>query len=471
MEKLRRSGFGKHGDIDMTSGNIVGILLRFSFPLLLGNLFQQLYNMVDTWVIGQTGETSAYAAVGSVGPIINILIGLFSGFSTGACVVISQHYGAKNQDKVTKSVHTAMAFTFFLGIVFTVIGVALSPWMLQLMLQREGESAVYPFARDYLVIYFSGVLGIMIYNMGSGVLRAVGDSSRPFYFLVVSAVVNTGLDLLFVFKFHMGVRGVAWATVIAQGLSAVLTVVTLFLTRSAVRMSPRALKIDPHILGRILTVGLPAALQMALTAFSNVFVQSYIAGVNGDQSSALGGWTTYSKIDQFIFLPLQSLAMAIMTFVGQNLGIGDVRRARRGTRCTFLMALIITASLIGTVELLAPQLSAVFNSDPAVVENATTLLRILSPFYLFCCVNQIFSASMRGTGDSKGPMILMLVAFVAMRQVYLFFMSRYISNDLIPIGMSYPFGWACCATLTLLYYFFVHKRHLNARLAAIKQDV
>ena len=453
VERIKeRFNKGKH-DVDMTEGSIVKCLFRFALPLLLGNLFQQLYNMVDTWVIGQTGENGAYAAVGSVGPIINILIGFFSGLASGAGVVISQYFGAKKEKEVHDAVHTAVHMTLVLAIIFTILGVLLAPVMLDLMLQSDGtESEVYPYAKTYLTIYFAGVSGLMIYNMGSGILRAVGDSTRPFIFLLVSAVTNTALDLLFVFVFKMGVAGVALATIIAQFLSAALTVITLLKTDSCVRVKISDIHPDRDMLSRTIKVGIPAALQMAITAFSNVFVQGYIAGVDGNQTFNLGGWTSYTKLDQFIFLPVQSLALSATTFVAQNLGVGDVKRAKKGTTTAYIMATSITAAVIAIVMIFARPLATIFNADENVVSVAVKLLTFITPFYLFCPVNQVFSAALRGAGDSKAPMFIMLGSFVAFRQIYLFVMSNYISNALIPVAMSYPAGWFVCCSCTLIYY-------------------
>lgn len=442
-------------DLDMTEGSIPGRLIKFALPLLAGNLFQQLYNMVDTWVIGQSGDNAAYAAVGSVGPIINILIGFFLGLSSGAGVVISQFYGAGNREKVKQTVHTAMLLTLILSAVFTVVGVCMTPSMLHIMLDgNRSDPGVFSAAQTYLFIYFAGVTGLLIYNIGAGILRAVGDSARPFYFLMVSAVTNTVLDLLFVFKLGMGVVGVALATVIAQLLSAILTMVVLLRTEGDVRVEWKKLKIHRDCLRKILKVGIPAAVQMAITAFSNVFVQSYIAGVNGVQTYNLGGWTTYTKVDQFIFLPLQSLALSVTTFVGQNLGKGDVKRAKKGTYVAYGMATGVTILMIAAVVSFAAPIASVFNPDEHVVATATILLHDLTPFYLLCCVNQIFSGSLRGAGDSTAPMILMLASFVGFRQIYLFIVSNYISNDLLPIAFSYPCGWALCCIGTLLYFKF-----------------
>ena len=243
-------------------GSITRHLIQFALPLLAGNVFQQLYNMVDTWVVGNFVSNEAFSAVGTVGPIINMLIGFFMGLSSGAGVVISQYYGAHRPEKVRDTVHTAMVLTLVLCAVFTALGLALIPAMLDLM---NTPAEVLPESTAYLSIYFSGITGLLIYNMGSGILRAVGDSRRPFYFLVVSAVLNTGLDLLFVIRFHMGVAGVAWATIIAQAVSAVLVLAVMMRTDSCVRVELRRLRVHWDMLKKIVRVGIPAALQMAVT--------------------------------------------------------------------------------------------------------------------------------------------------------------------------------------------------------------
>lgn len=439
---------------DMTEGSISGNLIRFAVPLLAGNLFQQLYNMVDTWVIGQSGDNAAYAAVGSIGPITNILVGFFSGLSTGAGVVISQYFGAKKEDMVRKSVHTASALTLVLALLFTILGTFFAPKMAAVMLDTSNsDPEVLKCASDYLTIYFAGVSGLMIYNMGAGYLRAIGDSDRPFFFLMVTTLVNIGLDFLFVFRMGWGTKGVAIATIIAQAVSAVLILITLFRTDTCVRLFLREIRFHKDLLKQILVVGLPFAVQTAIVSFSNVFVQSYIAGANGEQAIMLSSWTSYSKIDQFIFLPLTSLSLATSTFVGQNLGKGDVKRAKRGTLVAFELAFSVTVAVIAVVELFAPQLAAFFNKDESVVANATVLLRYITPFYLCSCANQILLGSLRGAGDSTAAMIICLSAFVGFRQIYLFVMTHYISNELLPIGMGYPAGWFVSALLVAIYFF------------------
>lgn len=438
-------------DVDMTQGNIVRHIISFAFPLLLGNIFQQLYNTVDTWVVGNYASNEAYSAVGTVGPIVNMLIGFFMGLSSGAGVVISQYYGAHREEDVQKAVHTSIVMTLGLGVIFTVVGLVMTPFMLDLMKMPKN---VRPEAITYLSIYFSGILGLMLYNIGAGILRAVGDSQRPFYFLVVCAVLNTVLDLLFVLKLNMGVAGVALATVIAQCTSAVLVILTLLRTNTCVKLRFSRLRIHWNSLKKIFSVGIPAAVQMAITSFSNVFVQSYVNYFGPD---CMSGWTTYSKVDQLLFLPMQSIALASTTFVGQNLGSNQPERARQGVRRALMLGIGATAILSIPVITFAPSIVAFFNRKPEVVSYGAMLLRWMSPFYVLCCINQIYAGALRGAGNSRAPMIIMLSTFVVFRQVYLFAMSR-ICNEIIPIAMAYPAGWLLCSLSTTLYY---HKVQLS----------
>ena len=432
-------------DVDMTQGNITRHIISFALPLLVGNVFQQMYNMVDTWVVGNYVSNEAFSAVGSVGPIVNMLIGFFMGLSSGAGVVISQYYGARRHQEVRQTVHTALVMTLLLGVVFTGIGLAMIPYMLQLM---NTPANVLPESTAYLTIYFSGILGLMLYNIGAGILRAVGDSQRPFYFLVVCAVINTVLDLVFVLVFRMGVRGVALATIIAQGVSAILILITLMRTDECIKLQLGSLKIHWPMLKKIIIAGIPAGIQMAITSFSNVFVQSYINYFGAD---CMSGWTAYSKIDQLLFLPMQSIALASTTFVGQNLGRNLPDRARAGIKRSLGIAMVATLILMVPVMIFAGPLVAFFNAKPQVVEYGTMLLRLMTPFYVLCCVNQVLGGALRGAGNSKASMVITLLSFVAFRQVYLFTASR-ICNEIIPIAMGYPAGWLLCSTLMFLYY-------------------
>lgn len=402
-------------DVDMTKGSITKHLINFALPLMVGNLFQQLYNMVDTWVVGNYVSNEAFSAVGTVTPIINTLIGFFLGLSSGAGVVISQYYGAGREDKVRQAVHTSLVLTLLMGAVFTAAGIAMTPLMLRLM---KTPAEVAPEQTTYLTIYFAGVMGLLLYNMGSGILRAVGDSRRPFYFLLVSAA---------------------------------LTIWVLMRAAGCIRVELRALRMTWSVLRQIVSVGIPAALQMAITAFSNVFVQGYINYFGPD---CMSGWTAYTKVDQLVILPVQSIAMAGTTFVGQNLGVGDTARAKKGVRTALYLSFAVTAVLLVPVLLLAPDLTAFFNSKAEVVSYGALLLRLLSPFYFFFCINQIYSAALRGAGNSQVPMWIMLGSFVVFRQIYLYIVANYVSNEIIPIAMSYPAGWFVCSVATLIYYRF-----------------
>lgn len=442
-------GVTKRKDCDMTEGVIWKQIFLFALPLMAGNLFQQLYNTVDSIIVGNFVGKEALAAVGSVGPIMNSLIGFFMGLSTGAGVVISQYYGAKREDRVQRAVHSMLCMTLFLCVVVTIAGILLCPTMLHLMQTPED---VYVQADEYLMIYFAGVSGLMIYNMGSGILRAVGDSKRPLYFLIFSACTNTVLDIVFVSGFKMGIAGAAWATVIAQCLSAVLVLVTLTRASGAYRIVWKKLAMDWAILKQIIRIGFPAALQMMITSISNIFVQSYI---NVFGSSVMAGWSAYSKIDMFMMMPMQSVSMAATTFVGQNLGAGKVKRARMGTRTALFLAMGTTVVIMIPLLTFAPLMVQMFNGDTAVISYGALFIRMLSPFYVLCCVNQVYASSLRGAGDSKAPMVIMLLSFVVFRQVYLFAASR-IFGTIIPVAFGYPAGWLLCSLLIYLYYRFGH---------------
>lgn len=433
-------------DVDMTEGGIVKHLVFFAFPLLVGNLFQMMYNMVDTWVVGRYVSDAAFSAVGTLGSVTNLMIGFFMGLTSGAGVVISRFFGAKQFDRVKDTVNTAVIMTGVLCIAFTVLGLALIPVFLMILDMPEDVRRE---AVTYLSIWFSGLSGLMIYNMASAIMRAVGDSRRPFNYLVVAAVTNTVLDLVFVIAFDWGVAGVAIATIVAQGFSALLSVISLCRTDSCVKISFKDMHFDREILKEIVYIGFPAAIQMAITSFSNIFVQSYI---NYFGRECMGGWTAYTKIDQLILLPMQSLALASTTFVGQNIGINQVKRAEKGANTALIMSLISTAVLIVPVMIFSDLCVSFFNTNPEIIEYGTLFLRWLTPFYLFWCVNQIYAGALRGVGNSKAPMIIMLCSFVVFRQAYLFIVSNFIANEILPIAMGFPAGWALSAIITFTYY-------------------
>lgn len=432
--------------MDMTTGSIWKLLLSFSVPLLIGNLFQQLYNTVDSLVVGNFVGTEALAAVGSTTCIINTMVMFFTGTSIGATVVISRHYGAHDDRKLHLAVETTMMVTFIASILFTGIGVLFTPFMLRFMSTPED---VLPSASEYLRIYFSGISGLLIYNMGSAVLRAVGDTRRPLLFLCFSSILNTVLDLIFVLVFDLGIAGVAYATILSQFISAALVLVVLTLDGGSYHLVWQDLRIDRPTFRQILSIGLPAGFQQSLTSFSNVYVQSY---VNYFGSACMAGWSCYTKIDQFIFLPLQSMNQAATTFVSQNIGAQDIKRAKCGSMTAFYMSTAITIAISAILWFTAGQFVSLFNQDPSVISYGVLFIHTNSTLTFTCCATQIFSGSLRGAGDSKTPMLVMLFSYVLFRQIYLYVITQFINTPAV-VGFGYPLGWIVCSLLTSYFYF------------------
>ena len=432
-------------DTDMTEGSIWPHLIRFSIPMAIGLLFQQLYNTVDTLVVGQFVGQQAQAAVGSTGPIINTVVGFCAGLATGASVLISQRYGAHDNDGLGKAVHTTIALTILMSVIATLVGQVIITPMLRFMQTPEDVMAD---SSQYLAIYFAGVAGILFYNIGGGILRAVGDSRRPLYFLIVSALLNTVLDLLFVLVFGMGVAGVAYATVIAQVISAALNIVVLVREPGGYGLRWRQIRIDRDALRIILRLGLPSSIQSAITSFSNVFVQSYI---NFFGSACMAGYGIYGKIDALALIPVQSISMSSTTFVGQNWGAGQRQRAREGVRAAVIMSLISTVVLGALVFLLARPLMGFFSPEADVIDYGVRFIHIVTPFYLMICFNQIYAGVLRGIGDATMPTVIMLISFVVFRQIYLA-VTKALGAGFIAVALAYPVGWILCSTLLIIRY-------------------
>ena len=431
-------------DLDMTEGNIWMHMIRFSVPMAIGLLFQQLYNTVDTLVVGQFVGQQAQAAVGSTGPIINTIVGFCAGLATGA-VVISQRYGAHDNEGLSKAVHTTVAVTFIVSLIATFIGQLIITPMLRFM---QTPDDVMPESACYLSIYFAGISGVLFYNLGSGILRAVGDSRRPLVFLILSALLNTALDLLFVLVFGMGVDGVAYATVLSQVLSAVLILVTLTMEKGNYGIRWKQLRIDRQSLSMILKLGLPSSIQAAITSFSNVFVQSYI---NYFGSACMAGYGVYGKIDAFALIPVQSISMSSTTFVGQNWGAKQPKRAREGVRIATVMSIISTVVLGFLVFVLARPLMHFFSPEEEVIEYGIRFIHIVTPFYIAICFNQIYAGALRGVGDATMPTVIMLASFVVFRQIYLA-VTKALGAGFLAVALAYPVGWILCSTLLLIRY-------------------
>lgn len=429
----------------MTEGVIWRQLMNFSIPTAIGLLFQQLYNTVDTVVVGKFVGKEALAAVGSTGSIVNMLVGLCAGISVGAGVVISHHYGAKEYERLRHAMHTTVIITAILSVIATILGIVLTKPLLGLMNTPEDVMGE---AHTYLTIYFAGITGLLIYNMGSGVLRAVGDSRRPLYFLCVSAALNVVLDLLFVIAFGLGVAGVAYATIISQFVSAGLVLISLSRGDKPYTIHWHKMRIAPDELKEIIRIGMPSGLQQAITSFSNVFVQSYI---NFYGTACMAGWSSYSKLDIFILIPVQSISLASTTFVGQNYGAGKLGRAREGVRQTLIFSLIITAILCVLLIVFRVPLLMLFNDEKEVIDFGARFIAMISPFYVLICFNQIYAGALRGIGISRTPTLIMLFSFVVFRQLYLF-VNRLLGQYFVLTALAYPAGWLACSILMIIAY-------------------
>ncbi len=440
----------------MTRGPILQLLIAFALPLMLGNVFQMLYNTVDSVIVGNFVSKQALAAIGSTTVIVNMLVFFFNGFSIGAAVVIGQYFGARNMEKLHDAVETTMAATFALSAVFTVVGVLMVKPMLHLMHTPED---VFREATLYLRIYIGGISGLLIYNMGSGILRAVGDSTRPLYFLVFTSVLNIVLDLFFVLVLKTGIAGAAIATILSQFVSAAMILVLLTRTRDIYRLDWRELHLNFPILRRIFAVGMPAAIQSVITAFSNIFVQGYI---NVFGSDVMAGWSSYNKLDQFIMLPMQSMAMSATTFVSQNCGAGNDRRSDRGAVTAIGLSLGITGAIAVLLVTFAPAAVRLFSPDPAVIQYGVLFIRANTFFLLFACVDHVLAGALRGRGDSRGPMIIMLSTFVVLRQIYLYWVTRCVANTPLLVGLGYPVGWISCCIVEVAYALIMRRRRVES---------
>lgn len=432
---------------DMTQGSIIKQVILFALPLMFGNIFQMLYNTVDSIVVGNFVGTQALAAVGSTTMIVNMLVMFFNGFSVGAGVVIGNFFGARNMEKLHRAIQTTMTATFIMCVLFSVLGVLGVKPALRFMATPDD---VLSEATTYLTIYIGGISGLLVYNMGSGILRAVGDTTRPLYFLILTSVMNIILDLLFVVVFKAGIAGVAYATILSQFISAILILILLTKTDDIYRLSWKDLGIDLEILKRIFSVGLPAGIQSVITAFSNIFVQSYI---NYFGSACMAGWSSYNKLDSFIMLPMQSLAMASTTFVSQNIGAGKEKRASEGTFVTVALTEGITAAIVALLYLFAEPAVGLFTSDTMVIQFGVLFMRTNVAFMLFNCINHVLAGALRGRGDSRGPMIIMITGFVVIRQIYLYCITHFVANTAVLVGLGYPVGWTSVCILEVTYYF------------------
>ncbi len=429
----------------ITEGVIWKQLLIFFFPILMGTFFQQMYNTVDTIIVGRLVGTEALAAVGATGPLVSMVNGFFIGVSSGATVVLSQAYGAGDRKGVSDSIHTGVELSLLLGVMLTAIGICLGGRVMGWMGTPENCMAD---ATTYLRIYFAGSIGTVVYNMGAGILRAMGDSKRPMLFLMVTCILNVVLDLLFVAVLHMGVAGAALATVLSQMISAVLPIVVL-LRQKEDRLELRKLRIERSLLGRILRIGIPAGLQFVTFDFSNILIQS---GINSFGDITMAAWTAYGKTDALVWMISGAFGVSITTFVGQNFGAQKYSRIRQGAWTCLALSIAMVCALNVTLLLFRSQILGIYTDNPEVIAVGSMVMLSIMPYEFLFMPIEVFAGTMRGVGNSLMPTLITGSCVCLFRVVWLMTAVRH-WHSLKTLTLSYPLSWALAAAVFLVVYF------------------
>lgn len=434
-----------HTTQPMTQGPIWKRITYFALPIFLGNLFQQMYNTADSLIVGNFLGKNALAAVSSTGSLIFMLIGFLSGIAIGAGVVISRYFGGNKLEEMSQAVHTTVAFGLVAGVVMTAVGVGLSPQILRWM--DTPENVMYN-SQLYLSIYLMGSLGSVMYNVCVGIMQAVGDSRHPLYYLIVSSVVNVVLDLFFIAVLGMGVDGAAWATIIAQYVSAIMCLWRLLRVKDNYRVELRKIRFHWDMLKRVVRFGLPSGVQNSIIAIANVVVQS---NINHFGDAAMAGVGAYSKIEGFGFLPITSFTMAMTTFVGQNLGAGQIERTKRGARFGTITSVIL-AELIGVaVFIFAPQLIAAFDTSPDVIAYGVDKARTSVLFYCLLAFSHAMASILRGAGKAVVPMFVMMTCWCIIRVSFLA-IAVPLTGSIQMVYWVYPLTWFLSSVTFLWYY-------------------
>ena len=445
--QLGRKRTGAETNINqITEGVIWKQLLAFFFPILFGTFFQQLYNTTDAIVVGNFVGKQALAAVGGpASTLINLLVGFFTGLSSGATVVISQFYGAKHKDDVRKAVHTSIALSIAGGAVIMVLGIAFAGVALRAMNTPEDIMGM---SLTYMRIYFLGVIPSLIYNMGSGILRAVGDSKRPLYFLIASTLTNIVLDLFFVLVLRMGVAGVAIATSLSQVASAAMVMYALMKTDDMYRLYLREIRFSPSILSAIIRIGLPAGLQSTMYSVSNLIIQ---ASINSFGTDTIAAWTAYSKIDGMFWMIMSAYGVSITTFAGQNFGAGKYDRIHKSVRVCIGMS-AFTSVLLSAIVLVGGRFFlGLFTDDPGVADIGMSIIHVIAPTYITYICIEILGGTARGCGDSIIPMLLTCFGVCVLRVIWILGIVP-IHRDLATVAFSYPLTWTVTSVMFIVYY-------------------
>lgn len=440
--------------MDLIEGTIWKQLLLFFFPILIGTFFQQLYNTVDTIIVGQYVGTNALAAVGSTGNLTNLIINFFVGLSSGATVVIAQYYGANNTQKVKRTVHTSIAMSIVCGILMMIFGLCFSYQCLKMIGVPDhilNDSSL------YMKLYFLGMLPGVIYNIGAGILRAIGDSKTPLYYLVVCSFVNVFFDYIFVVYMQIGIAGAAIATVIAQLVCAILVIIKLMRTNDCYRFILKDISFDIAILKRIVKIGVPSGIQSTMYSIANIVLQTHI---NAFGTNMIAAWAVYVKIDALFWMVMSAFGAAITTFVGQNFGAGLYDRVKQSMKVSLIMSIVSALMMSAFLWIAGDFICTLFSTDVKIIKECGDMIRFLTPFYLtYCCV-EILSGTMRGTGESLKPMIIVCLGICVLRIIWVTFVSPLFGTfDMVIV--SYPITWAVTSLLFIAYYRYFAKSHLR----------
>lgn len=436
----------------ITEGVIWKQLLFFFFPILLGTLFQQLYNTADTVVVGHFVGTQALAAVGgSTGQIVNLVVNFFVGLASGATVIIARYYGARDRIKLNNALHTAIALSIVGGIVTGIAGILLTPSLLKMM---NTPADVIEGSTMYLRIYFAGIIFVFVYNIGSGILRAVGDSKRPLYFLIVCCFLNIFLDILFVVYLKLGVKGAAFATVISQAVSALLVILSLTKSVNIYRLRPNKIRFYKSLLIAIITIGLPAGLQSVMYGISNIIIQT---SLNSLGTETVAAHTAFAKIDAIYWMISGAFSVSIITFIGQNYGARKFDRMKKSIKVCLLMDLIASLLLTTVMLLAGPYLLRLFTSDQEVIEIGMQIIHIIAPSYALFIFIEILSSSLRGMDNVVVPMLMTCGGVCVLRILWIFIFVR-THLSVTTILMSYPISWGFTAVLFIIYFMFYQKK-------------
>ena len=440
----------------ITEGIIWRQLLLFFFPIVFGTFFQQLYNTIDTVIVGQFVGKAALASVGgSATQLINLVVGFFTGLSSGVSVVIAQFFGAKDERSVKESLHTAYAFSILGSIVISALGIGLAPQLLRWMNTPEELLAD---STLYLRIYFAGILFVFIFNVGSSILRAVGDSKNPLYYLIACCFINIFLDLLFVIVFHLGVAGVAYATFLSQAISALLVTHKLMTSHSILTLKIRDIRLHKNVLKSQLWIGLPAGFQSVMYSISNVIIQ---AALNRFGTDTVAAWSAYGKLDAIFWMVSGAIGISITTFVGQNYGARKYDRVHKSVRICLGIDSIISVILIVFLMLFRVPLFRLFTQDPSVIRIGSDMLALITPCYIFFVFIEVLAGALRGMGDVMIPTLITLLGVCVLRLIWIAVVLQ-ISPTVNAIIYSYPVTWIATAVLFIIYYLHKKKRILKA---------